>query len=88
MGIESNGEKCFRFAGLRLPQEEIDNLTFDEFVLGKEGFKQLRPIRLPSGLLLEEYDKRLSPVWDYKLAPDYWFKNKKDFMKYFNKKVV
>jgi hypothetical protein len=41
---------------------------------------QLRPFRTPTGLVLEDYDKELKPVWEYNLNPDYHFKDEKTFL--------
>lgn len=61
--------------------KDLKRITWNNFVKGIEGFSQLRPERLPTGILLEEYEKQIKPIWDYKLNPSYWFKNEQEFLK-------
>ena len=77
--IDDKGKKTIKFAGLRLNQEQLDKIDFDNFVKGVKGIEQLRPHRLPTGLVLETYEKELKSIWDYDLHKDYWFKDEKDF---------
>ena len=81
MLIDTDGNKIVKFAGLRLSKEQLDDLTFDDFILGKDGFEQLRPYRTPKGLFLETYKKSIRPIWEYDLNKDYWFKDEKTFLK-------
>lgn len=81
MFYDDKGKKFLVYAGLRLNEEQLETLSFKDFVLGKEKLEQLRPFRTPTGLVIESYDKQLKPIWEYDLDPDYHFKDKKTFLK-------
>lgn len=61
--------------------KDLKRINFENFVYGIKGFYQLRPNRLPSGILLEEYEKQIKPIWEYDLNPSYWFSNEEEFKK-------
>lgn len=61
-----------------------EKIDYNNFVNGVEGFKQLRPNKLATGVALETYQKQIKPIWEYELNVSSWFKNEKDFKKYFN----
>jgi hypothetical protein len=62
MFVDDKGSKQLVFAGLRLDNNQLKDLSFKDFVLGKKKLTQLRPFRTPTGLVLEDYDKELKPV--------------------------
>lgn len=92
-----NGIPHIKFAGLRISEyqnnkdlegeeydevnKDINRLNFKNFTEGISGFSQLRPLRFATGILLEEYEKQIKPIWEYNLNPSYWFQNEEEYKK-------
>lgn len=74
-----DGKRKLKFAGLNLDKEQLNDLSIKEFVLGKKGFKQKRPYRSLNGIVIEQYDKEIKPIWEYKLNPSYWFNDENEY---------
>lgn len=80
-------DPAMKFAGLNMKKQNLNDITHEQFVFGLQGIKQLRPMRLPTGLVLEEYDKQIPPIWNYALNESNWFQNEKQFRKGWEKPV-
>ena len=85
MYINKENKKVIKYAGLRLNEEQLKTLSFNDFVYGKKGFEQKRAFRTTTGVILEQYKKEIKPIWEYDLNPDYWFKDEKSFRLNVNK---
>lgn len=74
----------FAFASLNSEKIDKDNLTFSEFCLGKEIPNQTRPKRLPMGIMIENYVKKIIPIYDksYQKTDEglnLWFHNEDEY---------
>ena len=77
-----NEKVNIKHAGINFDRVPDIEISIIDYILGKHVPKQLTPSRRLEGIVLEEIEKEIKPIWDYKPLREQKFKDEKSYKKH------